>query len=164
MSSGVLSLFPGLTLQQITPLPFAVTFDCPLIAGKYEPGAVGPIPLHTASPGVLYYMDDITIGSDVSDLDLSAALVDRLNLNVLQSKFKINKSYIPIVGMGSIPLQMWYKVIATGSKKTSDIKMQLSGSINQTPALATKATLKIFVRGIIYQITDTNWIRAQLGG
>jgi len=171
MSSAVLDLFPGLTLQGVTSLPFAVTFDCPLVAGKFEPSQVGQVLFHTANAGMLYYLDDLTVGCDVSELDFSAALVDRLNLDILQSNsnalasaYRLNKSMIPIVAAGSIPMQMWYKVMYLGSKKTSSINMRISGQVNQTPALIAKATLKIFVRGIVYQISDTNWIKKQLGG
>jgi len=171
VSSGVLSLFPGLTLQQITPLPFAVTFDSPLVAGKYEPANLGDLLFHKANPGMLYYIDELSIGCDIDDLNFSAALVDRLSLDILQSNssvvtasYKLNKATIPIVGPGAIPLQIWYKISAMNSKKGTNINMRIGGQINQTAPLAAKPTVKIFVRGILYQITNTDWIRAQMGG
>lgn len=163
MSNPILTQFRGLALGQVVTTPFVSKFVGNISGGQFL--FSGLVPFHSANPGALYYIDDIEVSSNIDTLVFSDAMVDPLILDVLDgTRFKLNKSGIPVIGSGNIPLQMFYKVSAASKNKTKTINVQLNGALNITAALAARSTVSVYVRGVLYQITDTNWIRAQIGG
>jgi len=164
MSNPILQQFKGLTLGQVITTPFVSVFTSTIVGGQHV--FSGLVQFHKANAGTFYYLDDIEVSSNIDTLVFADAMTAPMALNIFHGaqRFKLNQSTIPVIGHGNIPLQMFYKIGTLDSAKKRVVNLSLDGALNITAALAARASVSIFVRGVLYQTTSADWLKTQVGG
>lgn len=162
MPSSLIEMFPGVDPSQCVAIPQSAIITGTLTNGNFIFDPSVKIKLHNAYKGVMYYVAGLQMSADTDALSFSAALNAPIMLSIWRKNNaqRANQTDIPFSAFNEFfPLQTWYESQNfNGSEASDEIQLSASGSVKQTPALADKLTLRLFVTLMIYQINNQAFI------
>lgn len=187
MSDSLLDKFPGLKYNEIRVFNYEATYTASLSAGGYPFGtttayvnmlnsATSTSTIFTAVPGKWYFMDYLTIGSDLNESDFIDAIDKSFNsagftFDIFKSIEGLSATLSPLTFSTfrqNVPVNIYFKSTRATTQNNSlePINFRIRGRLSQTPAITLlgKTSVTVMIQTTVYEIANKGWVAKYFEG